>query len=83
MKAFAARPRDAEDTRQLPCPVASYVADDGTLLFDDVPKSYRHDLVSSTASSAGGRQAAVPAAPYNRGGCAPSPSSPGQKTREV
>jgi dihydrofolate reductase len=30
-----------------------YVADEGTLLFDDVPKSYRLDLVSSTASSNG------------------------------
>jgi dihydrofolate reductase len=30
-----------------------YVADEGTPLFDDVPKSYRLDLVSSTASSTG------------------------------
>ena len=30
-----------------------YVADEGTRLFDDVPKSYRLDLVSSTASSVG------------------------------
>ena len=30
-----------------------YVADEGTQLFDDVPKSYRLDLVSSTASSNG------------------------------
>jgi dihydrofolate reductase len=30
-----------------------YVADEGTLLFDDVPKSYRLDLVSSTALSNG------------------------------
>jgi dihydrofolate reductase len=30
-----------------------YVADEGTLLFDDVPKSYRLDLVSSTANSVG------------------------------
>jgi dihydrofolate reductase len=30
-----------------------YVTDEGTLLFDDVPKSYRLDLVSSTASSEG------------------------------
>ena len=30
-----------------------YVADEGTRLFDDVPKSYRLDLVSSTASSTG------------------------------
>ena len=30
-----------------------YVADEGTRLFDDVPKSYRLDLVSSTASSNG------------------------------
>jgi hypothetical protein len=29
------------------------LADEGTLLFDDVPKSYRLDLVSSTASSEG------------------------------
>ena len=26
-----------------------YVADEGTLMFDDVPKSYRLDLISSTA----------------------------------
>jgi hypothetical protein len=30
-----------------------YVAGDGTRLFDDVPKSYRLDLVSSTAFSNG------------------------------
>ena len=30
-----------------------YVADEGTLLFDEVPKSYQLDLVSSTASSNG------------------------------
>jgi dihydrofolate reductase len=30
-----------------------YVADEGTLMFDDVPKSYRLDLVSSTASGNG------------------------------
>jgi dihydrofolate reductase len=30
-----------------------YVTDQGTLLFDDVPKSYRLDLVSSTAQSNG------------------------------
>ena len=30
-----------------------YVAGQGTRLFDDVPKSYRLDLVSSTASSSG------------------------------
>jgi dihydrofolate reductase len=30
-----------------------YVADEGTRLFDDVPKSYRLDLVSSTAFSNG------------------------------
>lgn len=30
-----------------------YVTGEGTLLFDDVPKSYRLDLVSSTASSNG------------------------------
>ena len=30
-----------------------YVADEGTLLFDDVPKSYRLDLVSSTAADNG------------------------------
>jgi len=30
-----------------------YVADEGTRLFDDVPKSYQLDLVSSTASSNG------------------------------
>jgi dihydrofolate reductase len=29
-----------------------YVAGEGTLLFDDVPKSYRLDLVSSTAAEA-------------------------------
>jgi hypothetical protein len=30
-----------------------YVAGEGTRLFDGVPKSYRLDLVSSTASSSG------------------------------
>ena len=30
-----------------------YVAGEGTRLFDDVPKSYRLDLVSNTASSNG------------------------------
>jgi dihydrofolate reductase len=30
-----------------------YVADEGTQLFGDVPKSYRLDLVSSAASSNG------------------------------
>jgi dihydrofolate reductase len=30
-----------------------YVADEGTRLFDDVPKSYRLDLISSTAYSNG------------------------------
>ncbi len=30
-----------------------YVADEGTRLFDGVPKSYRLDRVSSTASSSG------------------------------
>jgi dihydrofolate reductase len=30
-----------------------YVTDEGTLLFDDVPKSYRLDLVSSTALPTG------------------------------
>ncbi len=30
-----------------------YVAGEGTRLFDGVPKSYRLDLVSSTASSNG------------------------------
>jgi dihydrofolate reductase len=30
-----------------------YVADEGTRLFDDVPKSYRLDLVSSTAADNG------------------------------
>ena len=30
-----------------------YIADEGTLMFDDVPKSYRLDLVSSTASGTG------------------------------
>lgn len=30
-----------------------YVTGEGTLLFDDVPKSYRLDLVSSTAKSNG------------------------------
>jgi hypothetical protein len=33
--------------------VYPYVADVGTRLFDDVPQSYRLDLVSSTASSNG------------------------------
>jgi dihydrofolate reductase len=28
-----------------------YVADEGTPLFDDVPPSYRLDLISSTAAS--------------------------------
>ena len=30
-----------------------YVADEGTRLFDDVPKSYRLDLISSTAANNG------------------------------
>jgi dihydrofolate reductase len=30
-----------------------FVADEGTLMFDDVPKSYRLDLVASTAKSNG------------------------------
>jgi dihydrofolate reductase len=30
-----------------------YLADEGTRLFDDVPKSYRLDLISSTPSSQG------------------------------
>ena len=30
-----------------------YVADEGTRLFDDVPKGYRLDLVSSTAATNG------------------------------
>ena len=30
-----------------------YVADEGTRLFDDVPQSYRLDLVASTAASNG------------------------------
>ena len=30
-----------------------YVTDEGTLLFDDVPRSYRLDLVSSTEFSNG------------------------------
>ena len=30
-----------------------YVADEGTMLFDDVPRSYRLDLVSSTAADNG------------------------------
>ena len=30
-----------------------YIAGEGTRLFDDVPKSYRLDLISSTASSSG------------------------------
>ena len=30
-----------------------YVADEGTRLFDDIPKSYWLDLVSSTATSNG------------------------------
>jgi hypothetical protein len=33
--------------------VHPYVADEGTRLFEDVPESYRLDLVSSTASSNG------------------------------
>jgi hypothetical protein len=31
----------------------SYVAGEGTRLFDGVPKSYRLDLVSSTTSNSG------------------------------
>ena len=30
-----------------------YITDEGTQMFDDVPKSYRLDLVSSTAKSNG------------------------------
>jgi len=30
-----------------------YIADEGTQLFDDVPKSYQLDLISSTAFSNG------------------------------
>jgi hypothetical protein len=30
-----------------------YVAETGTRLFDDVPKSYRLDLISSTAKTSG------------------------------
>jgi dihydrofolate reductase len=30
-----------------------YITDEGTLLFDDVPKSYQLDLISSTPSSVG------------------------------
>ena len=43
-----------------------YVAGEGTRLFDDVPKSYRLLLVSSTAFSNGDRRAAVPPAPLTR-----------------
>jgi hypothetical protein len=44
-----------------------YVAGEGTRLFDDdVPKSYRLDLVSSTEFSNGDRRAAVPPAPLTR-----------------
>ena len=38
---------------ELQLSVFPYVAGDGTRLFDGVPKSYRLDLVSSTASSNG------------------------------
>jgi dihydrofolate reductase len=30
-----------------------YLADEGTRMFDDVPKSYRLDLISSTATRSG------------------------------
>ena len=43
-----------------------YVAGEGTRLFDDVPKSYRLDLVSSTASSKRDRRAGVPPAPLTQ-----------------
>ena len=43
-----------------------YVAGEGTRLFDGVPKSYRLDLVSSTASSQRDRRAAVPPAPLTQ-----------------
>ena len=36
-----------------PYVAGEYVAGEGTRLFDDVPKSYRLDLVSSTAFSNG------------------------------
>jgi dihydrofolate reductase len=42
------------------------VADEGTLLFDDVPKSYGLDLVSSTAASNGIIE--LPPAPLKSGG---------------
>jgi dihydrofolate reductase len=38
---------------ELQLSVFPYVAGEGTRLFDGVPKSYRLDLVSSTASSNG------------------------------
>jgi dihydrofolate reductase len=50
-----------------------YVAGKGTRLFEDVPKSYQLDLISGTALEQRDRRAALPAAPLNRGGCAPSP----------
>ena len=40
-----------------------YVAGEGTRLFDDLPKSYRLDLVSSTEFSNGIVGSAVPPAP--------------------
>jgi dihydrofolate reductase len=49
-----------------------YVAGEGSRLFDDVPKSYRLDLVSNTASSNGilalqySRTANPPAQPARR-----------------
>jgi hypothetical protein len=44
----------------------TYVAGEGTRLFDDVPKSYRLALVSSTAFSNGIVGAAVPPAPLTQ-----------------
>jgi hypothetical protein len=43
-----------------------YVADEGTQLFDDVPKGYPLDLVSSTASSNGVVELQYPAAPLTQ-----------------
>ena len=48
---------------EFPLDLHPYVAGEGTRLFDDVPKSYRLDLVSSTAFSKRDRRVAVPQAP--------------------
>ena len=59
-----------------------YVAGEGTRLFDGVPKSYRLDLVSSTASRSGIVELRVPAAPLTQGKTGPRRVrvTPGQPT---